>query len=152
MYGKIQDCGLTKIIPFISAIWCQYPVFCPSWTSLELTIGSGCTPDAANHRYSSPSWVSLGLTSSHWRARITDDCDILVYWSVQSLGHVWLFATTWTAAHQASCPSPTPGACSKSCASSQRCHPIVSSSIVPFSSCFQSFPATGSFQMNQFFM
>ena len=83
MYGKIQDCGLTKIIPFISAIWCQYPVFCPSWTSLGLTIGSGCSPDAANHRYYSPSWVSLGLTSSHWRATITDDCDILVYWSVQ---------------------------------------------------------------------
>ena len=83
MYGKIQDCGLTKIIPFISAIWCQYPVFCPSWTSLGLTIGSGCSPDAANHRYSSPSWVSLGLTSSHWRTTITDDCDILVYWSVQ---------------------------------------------------------------------
>ena len=44
--------------------------------------------------------------------------------------------------HRPPYPSPTPGACSKSCASSQRCHPIVSSSIVPFSSCFQSFPAS----------
>ena len=49
------------------------------------------------------------------------------------------------------CPSPTPGVCSNSCPSSQWCHPTISSSIVPFSSCFQSFPASGSFQMSQFF-
>ena len=49
------------------------------------------------------------------------------------------------------CPSPTPGACSNSCPSSQWCHPIVSSSAVPFSPCLQSFPASGSFPMNQFF-
>jgi len=36
-----------------------------------------------------------------------------------------------------SCPSPTPGACSNSCPSSQQCHPTVSSSVVPFSSCLQ---------------
>ena len=47
------------------------------------------------------------------------------------------------------CPSPTPGACSDSCPSSQWCHPTISSSVVPFSSCFQSFPASGSFPMNQ---
>ena len=49
------------------------------------------------------------------------------------------------------CPSPTPGACSNSCPSSQRCHPTISSSVVPFSSCPQSFLASGSFPMNQFF-
>ena len=49
------------------------------------------------------------------------------------------------------CPSPTPGACSKSCPSSRWCHPIISSSVVPFSSCLQSFPASGSFPVNQFF-
>ena len=49
------------------------------------------------------------------------------------------------------CPSPTPGACSNSCPSSQWCHPSISSSVVPFSSHLQSFPALGSFQMNQFF-
>ena len=43
------------------------------------------------------------------------------------------------------CPSPTPGACSNSCPSSQWCHPIISSSVIPFSSCLQSFPASGSF-------
>ena len=49
------------------------------------------------------------------------------------------------------CPSPIPGACSNSCPSSQWCHPTISSSIVPFSSCPQSFPASGSFPMSQFF-
>ena len=49
------------------------------------------------------------------------------------------------------CPSPTPGAYSNPCPSSQWCEPTVSSSIVPFSSHPQSFPASGSFQMSQLF-
>ena len=49
------------------------------------------------------------------------------------------------------CPSPTPGACSNSCPSSWWCHPTISSSVIPFSSCLRSFPASGSFQMSQFF-
>ena len=48
-------------------------------------------------------------------------------------------------------PSPTPGACSNSCPSSQWCHPTNLSSVIPFSSCLQSFPASGSFLMTQFF-
>ena len=50
-----------------------------------------------------------------------------------------------------SCPSPTPGACSDSCPSSRWCHPTISSSVVPFSSCLQSFPASGSFAMSWLF-
>ena len=50
------------------------------------------------------------------------------------------------------CPSPTPGACWNSCPLSWWCHPTISSSIVPFSSCLQSCPASGSFQMSQFFI
>ena len=49
------------------------------------------------------------------------------------------------------CPSPTPRACSNSCPSSWWCHPTISSSVVPFSYCLQSFPASGSFPMSQFF-
>ena len=49
------------------------------------------------------------------------------------------------------CPSPTPWACSNSCSSSLWCHPTISSSVVPFSPCPQSFPASGSFQISQFF-
>ena len=49
------------------------------------------------------------------------------------------------------CPSLTPGAYSNSCPASWWCHPTISSSVVPFSSCLQSFPASRSLQMNQFF-
>ena len=49
------------------------------------------------------------------------------------------------------CPSPTRGACSTSCPSSWLCHPTISSSVVPFSFCLQSFPASGSFPRSQFF-
>ena len=50
------------------------------------------------------------------------------------------------------CPSPTLRACLNSCLFSQWCHPTISSSVVPFSSCLQSFQASGSFQMSQFFI
>ena len=50
-----------------------------------------------------------------------------------------------------SCPSPTPRVYSNSCPLSRWCHPTISSSIVPFSSRLQSFPASGSFQMNHLF-
>ena len=49
------------------------------------------------------------------------------------------------------CPSPTPGVCSNSCPLTRWCHPTISSSVVLFSSCLQSFPASGSFPMSQFF-
>ena len=49
------------------------------------------------------------------------------------------------------CPSPTPGAYSNSCPSCQWCHPTISSSVIPFSSRLQSFPASGSFPVRQFF-
>ena len=49
------------------------------------------------------------------------------------------------------CPSPTPGVCSDSCPLSRWCHPTFSSSAIPFFSCLQSFPASGSFVMNQQF-
>ena len=49
------------------------------------------------------------------------------------------------------CPSPTPGVHPNSCVSSRWCYPAISYSVVPFSSCLQSFPASGSFLMSQFF-
>ena len=49
------------------------------------------------------------------------------------------------------CPSPTPGVYSNSCPLSQWCHPNISSSVVPFSSCLQSFQASGSFKISQLF-
>ena len=67
--------------------------------------------------------------------------------SVQTLNRVWLFVT----------PRPTflsitnSRACSNSCPSSQWCHPTISSSVIPFSSCLHSSPASGSFHMSQLF-
>ena len=49
------------------------------------------------------------------------------------------------------CPSPAPGVYSNSCPLSRWCHPNISSSVIPFSSCLQSFPASGSFLMSQLF-
>ena len=48
-------------------------------------------------------------------------------------------------------PSPSHGACSDSCVSNRWCHPNISSSVIPFSSCLQSFPVSGSFLMNRLF-
>ena len=50
------------------------------------------------------------------------------------------------------CPSPTPRVCPNSCPLSQWCHPVISSSVVPFSSRLQSFPASGYFLVSQFFV
>ena len=73
--------------------------------------------------------------------------------SVQSLGHVRFFATPHGLQHaRLPCPSQTPGAYSNSYTLSWWCHPTISSSFVPFSSCFlQSCPTSVSFQMSQFF-
>ena len=70
--------------------------------------------------------------------------------SVESLSHVRFFVTPWTTAQQASL-SPTPAACSNSCPLSQWFHSTISSSVVPFCSCLQSFAASGCFPMSQFF-
>ena len=71
--------------------------------------------------------------------------------SVQSLSCVQLFATHGLQHARPPCPSPTPRVHSNSCPSSWWWHPIISTSAVSFSSHFQSFPASGSFQMSQFF-
>ena len=72
---------------------------------------------------------------------------------IQSPNHVWLFATPSIPAHQSftnPCPSPSPGVCPSLCPFNQWCYPIISSSVTLFS-CFQSFPASGSFPISQFF-
>ena len=58
---------------------------------------------------------------------------------------------SWTEAHQTPCPSLSPRVCSNSCPLNRWCHPTISSSVIPFSSCLQSFPASGSFPMSLFF-
>ena len=81
---------------------------------------------------------------------VTKKRGILVL-SVQSLSRVRLVATNGPQYTRPLCPSATPRVYSNSCPSSQWCHPTISSSGIPFSSCPQSFLASGSFQMSQLF-
>ena len=69
----------------------------------------------------------------------------LLFVVVQSLSHVRPHGLQHV---RLPCPSPTPGACSNLCPLSWWCHPTISPSVVPFSSCPQSFPASGSFPLN----
>ena len=80
-------------------------------------------------------------------------CCCLVTSSVQ-FSHSVVFDSLWPIGlwhTRLPCPSPTPGAYSNSCPSKQWCHPTMSSSVVVFSSCLQSFPASGSFPVSRFF-
>ena len=71
--------------------------------------------------------------------------------------HSWILLLSCSVAsdsllpHGLPCPSPSPRACSNSCPLSWWCHTTISSSVVPFSSCLQSFPTSGSFLIRQFF-
>ena len=71
--------------------------------------------------------------------------------SVQSLGRVRHLRIHESQHARPPCPSPTPGVHSNSCPSSRWCHPAISSSVIPFSSCPQSLPASESFPMSQLF-
>ena len=78
---------------------------------------------------------------------------IIEFSSVQ-FSHSVVFDSLWPHGLQHTrppCPSPTPGVFSNSCPLSWWCHTTISSSVIPFSSCLQSFPASGSFPMSQFF-
>ena len=70
---------------------------------------------------------------------------------VQSLSCGWIFAIPWTLTLQATLSSTISVSCSNSCLLNQWCYLTISSSVVPFSSCLQSFPASGFFPMSQLF-
>ena len=70
---------------------------------------------------------------------------------VQSLSRVWLLATHGLQHTMLACPSPSPVACSNSCPLSRWCFSTISSSVIPFSSCLQSFPESGSYPMSWLF-
>ena len=78
--------------------------------------------------------------------------DVQVYFVVVPLlSHIQLFVTPELQDSRLPCLSPSPRVCSNSCPLSQLCHPTISSSVTLFSSCHQSFTASGSFPMSQFF-
>ena len=70
---------------------------------------------------------------------------LLTFVVVQPLSHVQLFVTPRLQHTRLPCPSLSPRVCSNSCLFSQWCHPTISSSVIPFSSRLQSFPASGNY-------
>ena len=86
---------------------------------------------------------------SHWQRKVSCNGVVSVQFSLSVMSDsLWPHGLQHT---RLPCPPSTPGAYSNSCPSSQWCHPTISSSVVPFFSHLQSFPASGSFQMSQFF-
>ena len=86
--------------------------------------------------------LKISVESTRWRWKSS---------LVQFLSWAQLFPTQWTAAHQVSLSFTISQSLLNSCPLSQWCHPTISSSVLPFSSCLQSFPASGSFPMSWFF-
>ena len=113
-----------------------------------------------------PSWwgFSLPWLKDQWESQLTARWN---FSSTPEYHHRWTEKQVWQCVCSVSsvtfwdphglqhaklpCPSPIPRACSNSCPMSQWCHPTISSSVVPFSSCLQSFPTSRSFPMSQFF-
>ena len=98
-------------------------------------------------------WL-LSLSNMHlWFLPISSRLDSSFLFLVCSLSCVWLFATPWRLQYtRLSCPLLSPRVCSNSCPLSHWwCHPTISSSVIPFFSCLQSFLASGSFPMSQLF-
>ena len=102
-------------------------------------------------------WTSLSLSffnAQHYFLKIILLFSFLLFSSVQFSRSV-VSDSLWPHESQHAkppCPSPAPGVHPDSRPSSQWCHPAISSSVVPFSSCPQSLPASGSFPMNQLFI
>ena len=74
-----------------------------------------------------------------------------IFSSIQTLSSVWLLQPHGLQQAWLSCPSLSSGVCSSSCPFSQWCHSTISSSVIPFSSCLQSFPISWSFPKSQLF-
>ena len=99
---------------------------------------------------------SLGILNCRWilyqlSHKVSPYIRCVQFSSVQLLSCVWLFATPWTAARQASLSNTNCQSLLKLMSLSQWCHPAISSFVVPFSSCPQSLPASGPFPMSQLF-
>ena len=135
--------------------WIVYPL---QYSGLEISMDRGAWQVIVHGV--TKSWARL--SNFHFHFFILHCRQIYIIWAtweaqrciviVQSLSHVWLFVTRWTAVCQASCPSLSPWTCSNSCPLSQWCHPTISSSVAPFSSWPQSFLTSGSFLMSRLFV
>ena len=95
-------------------------------------------------------WYSLGIVlGKDWVGQKHCSCFSITSHGETQTNFLTNLIHRWHA--RPPCPSPTPRVYPNSCPLSQWCHPTISSSVIPLSSCFQSFLASGSFQMSQFF-
>ena len=86
------------------------------------------------------------------RRQTSDFIQVEIYFDSVQFSHSIISDSLWPHESQHArppCPSPTPGVYSNSCPSSQWCHPAILSLVIPFSSCPQSLPASGSFPVSQ---
>ena len=116
----------------------------------KVTVDSDCSHEIKRHLLLGRK-VMNNLDSILKSRDITLLTKVHIVSSVQSLSRVQLFAIPWITAPRPPCSSPTPKVHSDSHPSGLWCHPAISSLIVPFSSCPQSLPASGSFSMSQLF-
>ena len=117
--------------------------------------------DLSNPEVKPPSGVScigmwIIITSATWEAHPSNLAwtQLSVSFSSVQFSHSVVSDSLWSRGPQHArlpCPSTTPGVYSNSCPLSQWCHPTISFSVSPFSSCLQSLPASESFQMSQLF-
>ena len=106
-------------------------------------------------------WVAIPFSRGSPRPRDQTQvsgiaCGFFILWAFSSVQFSCSVVSDSLRPHESQhtrppCPSPTPGVYSHSCPLSWWCHPTISSSVVPFSSCPQSLPASGSFSMSQLF-
>ena len=106
----------------------------------------------------SKSWIQLSNWTEliHVKTEAQSNLSKIITsrWICALMSHVAMSDSLWPHGLQRSrppCSSPTPGVYSNSCPLNWWCHPTISSSVIPFSSFLLSFPASGSFQMSQFF-
>ena len=114
-------------------------------SNLTKTVGC-CNIGLVIHYYGCLSWA-VNPWNCSWKSLLHSISSIQFSRSVVS-DSLWPHEPQYT---RPPCPSPTPGVHSNPCPLCQWCHPTISSSVVSFSSCPQSFPESGSFPMSQFF-
>ena len=131
------------IFPPVVYVACTFSVSLPTLVPLY--------PFDYSHRSECEVVSYFDLNCISVMTNIFEHLSLWLFNSVQSLSCIRPFATLWTARARPPCPSPTPGVHPNPCPSSRWCHTTISSSVAPFSSCPQSFPASGSFQMSQLF-
>ena len=134
-----------------SALALVLPESIQGWFPLGLTGLISCCPRDSQESSPTPQFES---NSSLVLSLLYDPTLISVQFSSAQFSHSVMSNSLRPREQQQArspCPSPTPGVHPNPCSSSRWCHPTISSSVIPFSSCPQSFPASGSFPMSQIF-